>query len=269
MLIGGIAKDTTVLTGATVALRDGGIATGMLNGALTASGGTVQDMTLGSNAILRASSTVVDGLHLTSHAAAYISAGTAADLEVDQYGILQLCEGMTASNITVHKGGHCYIGKDATVTGTFTIETGATILAFTGGYINFSVDASASADTALLNNMSAIRGKIGYTITVAEGQTTGVYRLADGVKNFTNAVELTYGDAVLEGLTLDQDLQLNGMNFDLTLENGSLYLELTSLAAPAMLSADWSDPGADPMLAAGDDPASALFDEHHNNGLLA
>jgi hypothetical protein len=177
--------------------------------------------------------TDISGLEVRGRGAAYLSGGVATNLEVDKQGILQLCSGTTASDIVVHTGGHCYIGEDAVVTGEFTIETGATILAFSGSELNFSIAGRTAESDALVTNFSLIRGKIDYTITVSADQSAGVYRLADGVKSFKGDMDLTFGDVLFENLALDQVVSSNGMSFELTLEDNSLYLELTSWNTPA------------------------------------
>ena len=247
---GGIARNTTICSGVQINTENG----------------VIETMTIGSNAIIRTSNTEVSDLYVTSRGAAYISGGTLAGAEVEKYGILQLCTGSIASDITVLAGGHCYIGEGATVTGTFTIGTGATILVFTGGVINFSIAGRTADDTALVNNLSAIRGKIGYSITVSADQDAGIYRLADGVKTFDNSLDLTYGDIELSDLTLDHDVSANGVNFDLNLVDGSLVLELTFLDNGVNIITDWSDY---PSAIAGTDTAVTGQNDPYKNGMLA
>ena len=250
---GGVANDTTVTLGGNMHVSEGGIVTGKVEmtsgGSMTVyEGGIVRDATfygnanttiggdggifervnVASNGVIRTSNVTVTDLTVETRGAAYLSGGVATDLEVASKGILQLCEGTTASDITVLSGGHCYIGKDAVVTGEFSIAAGATVLAFTGSELNFSIAGRTAEDSALVDNLGAIRGRIGYSITLAEDQAAGVYRLADGVKSdsFTD-FEVLYGELELEGLNLEQDIISNGMNFDLNVEDGSLYLELS------------------------------------------
>ena len=232
-------------------------------------------VSVASNAILRASSADIDGITLENRGAAYISGGIVSNSEVGSRAILQFCSGTTAVDTVVKAGGHCYIGAGATVSGNFTIEAGATIIAFTGGTVNFSIDGRTSDDSALLNNMSAIRGNIAYSISVDSAQSMGKYRLADGVKNFTKAVELDFGGSILEGLSLDNNISGNGVTFDLQLEDNSLYLEMSYQATalestPDLLAGiDSYSTGLANDAAAADPAAAAQNNEQLKNGFLA
>jgi autotransporter passenger strand-loop-strand repeat protein len=227
----GGGADYSIISGGSMVLSNGTAKNTILyKGGAIQGTGSLETIQITSNASLLVSSSNITNLLVKERGVAYLSNCTAIGIEVEKLGILQFCSGTVAANTVVHAGGHCYIGQDAIVTGNFTIENNATVIAFTGSELNFSINGITSGnEKALVNNLAAIRGNINYTITITTDQTTGVYRLADGVKNFTNQVQLECEENIWGSLDLDQDLNNGELNFDLFLEDGSLYLEISDI----------------------------------------
>ena len=229
---GGVAENTFVSSGGNMYLS-GGIArnTQIFSGAVISwADGSAEGVQVNSNASLLVSNMVISDLLLKERGVAYLSNCTLAGAEVEKLAILQFCSGTVASNVFVSSGGHCYIGKDAVVSGSFTIESGSTVIAFTGSELNFTVDALTAGNTqALVNNLAAIRGNIDYSLTVSTDQAAGIYRLADGVTAFNKKVQLACGENLWDAVILDQTYSNDNMSFELFVQDNSLYLEITDL----------------------------------------
>ena len=235
---GGTAENTVVFSGGSMYLSGGIVRNTELTsgGRIKLNDGIVETINVHSNAFLTTSETTVSGLTVLERGVAYISGGNISDSLVENLGILQFCSGTIAANTTVEAGGHCYIGSGAEITGSLTIESGATVLAFTGGTLNFSVDTHTAGDEALVNDLSLIRGNLEYTITVAADQASGTYRLADNVTSFENDVRLVWDDEIYEGFNVGETVELDGNLCELTLQDGSLLLEITSETSAAEAS---------------------------------
>jgi hypothetical protein len=121
------------------------------------------------------------------------------------------------------------------VSGEFSIAEGATVLAFTGSILNFTVG-DCSADKALVNDLCAISGNLDYTITLSTEQSSGLYRLADNVDESFKQEELMlfFGEDSIEGFNVGEILNAQGVTLELSLENNSLFLEVTNPNAPAL-----------------------------------
>lgn len=257
---GGVASHTMVHSGGSMVLSGGMVYEAeLMSGAKVVWGnGYAEDTLVHSNGFLTTSETEVCGLLVASRGAAYISGGTVSGAEVERFGILQFCSGTEARAVVVHSGGHCYIGSGAVVGGELTIETGATVLAFTGSELNFTIEGRSAEDGALVSNLGGIIGNISYTITVAEDQAAGVYRLADSVGTFTKDVTLAFGDEVFEGFNVGETLESeSGFCFELYLEDTSLLLEVSSGASPVAL------------YSAGEDVLSGMENYTEGDGVLA
>lgn len=276
---GGTVENMLIVSGANISLNNGTLRNAELDAKarLTLGQGTVDTFIVNSNAFLTTSDTAMSNLHIKERGAAYISGGIVSDSEVDNLGILQFCSGTTANNTLVHSGGHCYIGSGAVHSGTLTIEEGATVLAFTGSELNFTIAGRTADSDALVNNLSLIRGNISYSITVSADQDSGIYRLADNVGEFTGDLKLFFGDETFENFSLGEVIESNGASFELSLENDSLLLEVFT---PELQESAIFDEGNmlqgieqfsifDPMLAGNDSIDTNSGSELFKNGILA
>ena len=273
---GGIADNLYVLSGGRVSLQGGTVRNlefaANQNVVWSGNVGSVEGMIVNSNVFIKAHDANFTGMEVCEMGAVYVSGGVVMQSEVDGWGILQLCSGAVASNTVVHTGGHCYIGSGAVVTGEFTVETGATVLAFTGSELNLNLEARSADSEALVNDLSSIVGNISYSITISADQNAGLYRLADNVLTFTNDVQLFWGDEVFEGFNVGETLECNGISLELILEDNSLMLEVSSpglyLNADSGAGGlpDWTDP-----LAAGTDLESGgnTMNDPLKDGILA
>ena len=206
--------------------------------------GRVEGLVANANAFLTTSGTEISGLEVRSLGAVYMSGGVLSGAAVEDRGILQLCSGTYAADILVGSGGHCYLGDGSVVSGEFSIAEGATVLAFTGSILNFTVG-DCSADKALVNDLCAISGNLDYTITLSTEQSSGLYRLADNVGESFKQEELMlfFGEDSIEGFNVGETLNAQGVTLELSLENNSLFLEVTNPNAPALSGIPDSDGG--------------------------
>lgn len=287
---GGVASNTTLASGGSMYISAGGVADGVSFGsgayislvgtmrnaellagqrAVMSGTGKVENMTVYENAFLTTSKTEISGLMVEELGAVYVSGGMISDSEVENLGILQYCSGTVASNTVVNSGGHCYIGSGAIHQGELYIEEGATVIAFTGSVLDFTLVGRAADDEALVTNLSAISGNISYSITVSTDQASGLYTLADNVETFTQDVDLYFGDLLFEGFNVGETIETEFVSFELILEDNTLFLEVESdLPVAAAFSALQSPPhdlaGTPPELL-----ADGLAGNEQTYGLLA
>jgi len=272
---GGVAENTVLHSGGLMIFA-GGIArnTEFVSGAkATLNNGVLETVYVNSNAFLTTSETLISGLAVRERGAAYVSGGMVSGGSVENLGIMQLCSGTIASDLTVKSGGHCYIGSGAEVSGTLTISAGATVLAFTGSTFNFSIDSLAAGNAALINDFSLIKGNLAYTITAGAGQAAGTYRLADKVDSFAHDVRLEWDGEVFEGFNVGETVTgSDGTVIALDLQDGSLLLEV-SPAVPLIedeyLLAGIEAFAAAPETSAAGDMLSEFDGDSFKNGLLA
>ena len=275
---GGVAEKTVISAGGSVFFAGGTLKnTEIAQGASAVlTGGIAEGLFVNSNVFVTANNMAISDLSVRERGAVYASGGTVDDATVENLAILQLCSGTEASDTTVKSGGHLYIGSGAVHTGRLTVESGATVLAFTGSELNFTIDGMSSTSAALVNDLSAIAGNISYSITVSAGQGSGVYRLAGNVKTFTHDVLLEFGEETLEGFNVGETFESGGTTFALSLEDDMLLLEISAPVLYENALFDEADPlsGAELFSAApGADGAFAGFlpagNDPVKNGSLA
>ncbi|MBQ7206887.1 MAG: AIDA repeat-containing protein, partial [Lentisphaeria bacterium] len=194
---GGTANSTTVNPDGKMTVYDGGTATSTTvnyYGYLTvSSGGTANGTTVNSGGRL------------------YVgSSGTATSTTVNYYGSMFVFSGGTADSTTVNSGGRMFVSRGGKVTGPLTIESGGGVTVSSGGIIDFDISALASQNTALVNDLSLIKGTPTYTITVSGGQATGTYTLAEGAADFSAAISVrtsteNLGTVVVNGAPLSHN----------------------------------------------------------------
>ena len=201
---GGIAIDVSVENGGLVAIGYEGYVSGLTSvggevsvgcsGTLTGDtqvedGGKV--LMSGYSALLDGSATVKNGGKLSAGSGAVIS----AQLTVETGGEVTLGSSATlAGSTTVQVNGNIFVDSEAWISGPLTIEDGATVTMADGAGLDFDISAiSEPAETALLNNYSAISGSPDLSITVSYyDQPHGTYILADNAAGFKGSFTVYY-----------------------------------------------------------------------------
>ncbi|MBE6368131.1 MAG: hypothetical protein E7052_09535 [Lentisphaerae bacterium] len=158
--------------------------------------------------------------------------GSASNTSVGggKFGVLQ---GGVADSTYVTSYGYMYISSGGTVTGILTVESGATVSAYAGSFVNFNVENRTVEDTYLISDLSKIYGNPYYSITVSADQAAGTYRLAAGAQNFSGAVSIgddtvDYGFVSVNGSALEY----NNSSYTLVLTDGALTLTVENHTPP-------------------------------------
>ncbi len=134
----------------------------------------------------------------------------------------------TLKDATVQSGGYLLVYNGATLTGTLNITKGAYVNFSKGSVFDFNLtERAADTDEFIINNLSMLKGTPNYTITVAENQQGGLYKLADNAGNFTGSITigdgtLTYDSVTVNGTPLVYDTTF----FSLYIENDELILNV-------------------------------------------
>ena len=124
-----------------------------------------------------------------------------------------------------------YISSAGIHQGSLYIESGATVSAYSGAIIDFTLTGRTADDDYLINDLSLISGTPTYTITVSEDQTLGIYKLAQGAESFTGSITVknengtNYGSLTVNG----NALTYGNFVYSLIQSNGNLLLNKTSI----------------------------------------
>ena len=163
-----------------------------------------------------------DGIILENDTMTISSGGTANSPTVNNGGSLLVSSGGTADGITVNAGGAIYVSSGGKLTGKMKLEAGATVSAYGDAVLDFDLR-QASADEALVNDLSVVKGAPVFTLTVDGSQKEGTYKLAGGAAGFdgTITVKNTYG-ADLGTLTLGEKVFIGKDAYSLTLKDDDL-----------------------------------------------
>ena len=122
-----------------------------------------------------------------------------------------------------------YLSGGGRLTGHATIRSGAYVSAYSGSILDFDLTQTSAGAAALVNGLSIIRGIPLYTLTVDGMQVSGVYRLADGAAGFNKTISVVNASGVsLGSLPVGQKTTLNGVDYTLNLNNGSLSVTVVS-----------------------------------------
>ena len=95
--------------------------------------------------------------------------------------------------------GSAYVSRGGKLTGKVTFGDKATISAYDGAIVDFDISGVAAGNTALVNDLSVIKGTPTYSLTVANKQSSGTYRLADGAASFNGTITVTTAGGVEVG----------------------------------------------------------------------
>ncbi|MBR2721141.1 MAG: AIDA repeat-containing protein, partial [Lentisphaeria bacterium] len=212
---GGVANNTTVNSRGSMYISSGGTAnstTVNYYGAMFISSGGVANST-----------TVNSGSYIDIN-----SGGTANDTTVNSNGGMYIYNGGVANSTTVNSSGRMYIYSGGVHRGSLQIESGATVSAYKGAKIDFTVADRNTEDGYLINDLSLIQGTPTYTITVSTDQADGTYKLAQGASNFTGTLTIGNGTVDYGTITVNgADFVHNGVTYSLDQVSGNLTLTVS------------------------------------------
>ena len=254
---GGAVEDTSVTSRGYLYITSGGTATGTVlaggrqyvsSGAAAnetsvqsggylyvSEGGAVAATTVNSNGnvYLYEGATAVDTV-IDSRGAVRVSGGTAENTTILRYGELVVGEDSVAADTTVQSGGKMVISSGAVHKGFMALENGANVSAYFGGIIEFSVDSMATDGDYLISNLGLITGAPEFTLSVADEQTDGKYKLAQNAGSLVDSTINVYvGETLVGELTVDGEtayLDGKGLTLDCT-EDGDMTLIVSNTYA--------------------------------------
>ncbi|MBE6378849.1 MAG: hypothetical protein E7051_08560 [Lentisphaerae bacterium] len=138
--------------------------------------------------------------------------------------------GGSAEATTVRDGGVMHVLSGGIHRGSLQLD-GGSVNVTSGGIIDFTVSGMKSTDDYLITDLSLITGAPSFTITVADEQAFGTYKLAQGADNFTGTISVgngsvDYGEVTVNG----SELILDGVGYTLKLQDGDLTFTLRNAA---------------------------------------
>ena len=217
---GGSVNNAAVQSGGQLIVSGGGTAT-----AVTENGGYVR---CDDGAQITFLPNTISGLELTGLATLH-EGTTASGASIEAGGCLFVYGGGVADDATVRTGGLVTVEDGGKLTGRMTFENGAYVTMSSDAILNFDLS-RASADAALVNDLSVIQGMPKYTLTVDGDLTPGTYdyKLADGAAEFNSTISVvnTAGDE-LGTLMLGETVTLSGIDYTLSLIESTLSVSLT------------------------------------------
>ena len=168
--------------------------------------------------------------------------GEATNILISNGGIANVNYG-TQKNTTIKSGGSMLVpfgsGSDTTILsggslvirnkhfGSMQIEAGAYVSAAVSAQIVFDLDNHTAAETALINDLSRVQGTPSYAITVADAQANGTYKLADGAAGFNETVTIKNVSGNGGKLTVGNTITIDGLNCRLNLDSSLLSLTVS------------------------------------------
>jgi len=254
---GGVANSTTVNSWGSMYISSGGTATAIrenggyvnvANGAnvtfvsntisgLTLSGG----MTIHKNTVANSTTLSGGGMNISSGGVANSttinddgrmdikSGGVTNSTTVNTYGYMDIYSGGVANSTTVNSGGYMSISSGGVHRGSLQINSEATVSAYSGAVIDFTLNDSSVSEGYLINDLSRIYGTPTFTITVSDSQESGTYKLAQGASSFTGSITigtdtLDHGTLAVNGSAVENDTQSYRLvktdgNLDLVVED--------------------------------------------------
>ena len=168
----------------------------------------------------------VDDLTVGYYGDCYVSSGgIVRRAAINTFGNVEV-QGGTVNNVIVSSGGRLTVSKGGIITGNITLQPDALLFVVEkGALINYDLTQVLAGQEALLNNWSLIRGIPDYTITVADGQAAGIYKLASSADEFdsTITVQNVLGES-LGTLNLGETIQVGKTGYTLSLNESTLTL---------------------------------------------
>jgi hypothetical protein len=111
---------------------------------------------------------------------------------------------------------------------------GATVSAYSGATIDFTISRRKAADTAyFINDLSRINGAPNYTVTVSDYQENGFYELAQGASSFTGSVTVGNGKVNFGTVAVGKTLNYGGKSYTLQKNGSDLIMAIANLPASA------------------------------------
>ncbi len=231
---GGEARDVSVYSGGRIFAYSGAVVNsatlfGNLNGS---SGGST------GGALHISDGAVANSVNVQSGGRLYVySGGTLNKTAVTSGGTMHIHSGGVQDEVRVFSDGTVVVSKGGKLTGKLTLSGGALVTVSSGGIVDFDLTRAKAGASALVNDLSIIKGSPKYTITVGGGSDllrTGTYSLASGAAEFRRTVTVTtpFGEALgtitvggeaLNDRGLDYTLVLNGSDLSVTVEESTLF----------------------------------------------
>ncbi|MBR2345092.1 MAG: AIDA repeat-containing protein, partial [Lentisphaeria bacterium] len=170
----------------------------------------------------------------------HISSGGVANITtLNSGGSMYISSGGIASNTTVNKYGRMYIYSDGVHRGSLNIEAGAIVSVFSRCVIDFTVAKRSVDDDYLINDLSLISGNPTYTITIAENQAYGTYKLAQGADSFSGMISIGTESENYGSITVNGDYFIHNRKiYSLDNDSGNLTLTVNELPHVYSLSAN-------------------------------
>ncbi|MBR2365457.1 MAG: AIDA repeat-containing protein [Lentisphaeria bacterium] len=219
---GGIIRDITVSAGGTLVISSGGsaedldIADNAIFTMTAASGTTATGVRGGKTFSMqdgRISGYTVDlygqmsisgggiatDTNVTNNGFLYISSGGIATDTTLTKGTIEIYNGGIAENTVVSSGGRIILQQGGMLRGELMIHSGGNVTALQETVIDFSLEERKSTDTWLINDLSLINGYPSYSVTIADDQAAGTYKLA---RNASQLQSVTIGNGTVNYGTL-------------------------------------------------------------------
>jgi autotransporter passenger strand-loop-strand repeat protein len=236
---GGTANGTTV--GGRMTISEGGVAThtALCNGSLGIIGGSA-DITLvqGYNDISMFVSNggTADHTIITRGTLEVGKRGTANSTVVAGNGaVFTVHYGGTANGVTVNSGGS--VNVNGKLTGRIVSLNGGLISA--NGTLDFDLNQVSPGNGARINNLSCISGNLVYTITVNADQAEGIYTLANDASAFDQTITVVnVAGETLGTLTVGETTAISGIDYTLSLSDGTLSLTVGTTVTPSPYTSD-------------------------------
>ncbi|MBR4611239.1 MAG: AIDA repeat-containing protein, partial [Kiritimatiellae bacterium] len=221
------------------------------NGA-TLSGGVVHDggslyMGQRSNYNDNGVRTKVVGVTVNSNGTVSVADGDFINMAMEEGAVMNISNGGVASDTTM-SGGTMNVFAGGTHSGTLSIASGAVVSAHSGAVIDFTMAAQEDKDVPLIDHYDYIAGAedATYTLTIASDLDTGSYALAGYATDFNSTITVkTNAQEVLGSLSMTELLNTNGFSYQLSLTDGTLFLDIfLDTEAPVLSSIAASPAGA-------------------------
>ncbi|MGE4563713.1 MAG: hypothetical protein AB7F32_02490 [Victivallaceae bacterium] len=265
VLSGGTASGTVVLSG----------------GVLELSGGTTMRAAVYSGGLQLISAGTASAGQIFAGASVEVYGGVAAAAEIYSGGVLVLGSGGSATAAAVGSGGMLRIGSGGSATGVFisgggrqeiasggraagvtvssggilTVSSGARLessLALAGSLsvggamvasgckVNMAVYQRKTTDGVMISDIAALAGAE-FSITIAAGQSLGVYRLADNARTFRGTISVyNTGNVRIGTLSVGRTFTSNGISYSLSTLSGQLVLRTSIPPKITVTPSSWT-----------------------------
>ena len=236
LYVGGTANATTVNSGGYLYVYSGGTALQIKeNGGYVGAYGNVtfvsnsfSGMVLNYNSATVHSGTTANSTTVNSGSLEVYSGGTANTTTINSSGRMYVSNGGKANSTTLNAGGRLTVSSGGMICGLL-IASGGIVSMGSGAIVGFDLRNRTAADPALITNFDLINGTPKYTISVSSTQTSGIYKLADGVTSFTAPVKINVIGEGNNTIRVDNSLEIGDFNYSLGLSSNILYLTIQCL----------------------------------------